>query len=240
MTSRAVSPSGMASPFLKRRRGPALSRTFWKILPAGGKLVATDLNEAMVTFARQKLGSEAAVEWKVADAMALPFEDEFFDAVVCQFGLMFVPEKDVAAREAHRVLKLGGKFVFNVWDGLEKNDFSRVAHQTIMSFFEKDPPRFFADYPYGFHDETKIRQFLERAEFQDIKMTPIELASVSETALDAARGLVQGTPVMMAVKERDATQIQPLTEAVAVALTRECGGKPCRGKMRALVWEATR
>ena len=156
-------------------------------LPASGKLVATDLNEAMVSFARQKLGSEAAVEWKMADAMTLPFEDESFDAVVCQFGLMFVPET-----------------------------------------------------PYGFSDESKVRRFLEEAGFQDIILTPVELTSVSPTAADAARGLVQGTPVMMAVKERDATQIPPLTEAVAAALERELGGEPCRGKMRALVWEATR
>ena len=209
-----------------------------KALPGSARLVATDLNEGMVALARQKLGAEA-VEWEVADAMSLPFADGSFDAVVFQFGLMFMPDKAVAVREAHRVLKPGGKFLFNVWDSMKENDFSRLAHHTILSFFTDDPPRFF-EIPYGFYDQALTRDLLGDVGFQDINTTAVDLTSVSPSATAAARGLIQGTPVFVAVKERDASRIPALTEAVAAALERECGSAPCRGRMRAFVWEATR
>ncbi len=112
---------------------------------------------------------------------------------------------------------------------MKANDFSRLAHQTILSFFAEEPPRFF-EVPYGFYDETRIKRLLEGVEFQDITTNGVNLTSISPSPMAAARGLIQGTPIFVAVKERDATQISALTEAVAAALARECGSEPCRGK----------
>lgn len=131
-------------------------------LPEGATLIATDLNEGMLAFARQKLGAETRVNWEVADARNLPFDREMFDSVVCQFGMIFVPEKNVAIAEAHRVLKPGGKFFFNVWDSLSRNDLTRVAHEAILSFFPDEPPRFF-EIPFGFYDGEEIRRLLQAA-----------------------------------------------------------------------------
>ena len=85
------------------------------------RLVATVLSGDMVAYARRKLGEPAGVEWREADAVALPFPDGSFGAVVCQLGIMFVPDKAAAMREARRVLVPGGLFAFNVWDKLEAN-----------------------------------------------------------------------------------------------------------------------
>ena len=207
-------------------------------LPANASLCATDLNEGMIKFAQAKRAAPG-IDWQVADAMSLPFADGSFDLVVCQFGMMFVPDKTVAAREAFRVLKPGGRFLFNVWDSLASNDQSRVAHETILSFFETDPPRFF-ETPFGWHDTKRMRGFLEGAGFRDINVTPVDFDCVSPSAADAAAGLVQGTPVVVAVKERDPAQIPKLTDAVAQALREQLGDNPCRGRMRAQVWEAIR
>jgi ubiquinone/menaquinone biosynthesis C-methylase UbiE len=74
-------------------------------LPRAARLVATDLNEPMIDHARSKLGSLEAIEWRQADAAALSFESGAFQALACQFGFMFVPDKDAAFREARRVLE---------------------------------------------------------------------------------------------------------------------------------------
>ena len=78
------------------------------------RLVATDLNPGMLAFAQRKFSESENLEWQEADAGALPFDDGSFDAVVCQFGLMFVPDKEAAMRECYRVLSSGGVFLFNV------------------------------------------------------------------------------------------------------------------------------
>jgi ubiquinone/menaquinone biosynthesis C-methylase UbiE len=207
-------------------------------LPESARLCATDLNKGMLNFAKTK-HSAPGIEWQLADMMALPFADESFDYVLCQFGMMFLPDKVSAMREARRVLKEDGRFLFNVWDSLEANDLSRVAHETIVSFFPSDPPRFY-ETPFGSYDAEAMRGFLDTAGFRNVEMTPVEFECVSPTAHDAATGLVQGTPIVVAVKDRDRSAIPKLTDAVAHALAREFGEQPCRARMRALVWEATR
>ncbi len=112
-------------------------------LAGRGTLVATDLNAAMIDEARARRGG-AAIEWRPADGTALPFPDASFDAVVCQFGLMFFPDKAAGVREAWRVLRPGGRYLFNVWDAMERNPVIALTHETVASFFPADPPSFYA------------------------------------------------------------------------------------------------
>jgi len=124
-------------------------------------VVATDLNEAMLEHARARL-APAGVEWRQADATSLPFPDESFDAVVCQFGVMFFPDKLEGAREALRVLRPGGLFLFNTWDAIEHNAVARITHETVAKIFPDDPPAFYR-IPFGLHDAGAIHEVLERA-----------------------------------------------------------------------------
>ena len=120
-----------------------VTRKLRDVLPATAQLVATDLNEPMLEFARKKFRPDERVQWQQADAMNLPFADGKFAAVVCQFGLMFVPDKLQALREARRVLHTNGQLLLSVWDEIQRNDFARLAHTTILSFFPIDPPLFY-------------------------------------------------------------------------------------------------
>jgi len=214
-----------------------LTRVLRDRLPATTRLVATDLNEPMIQNAARKFSQGDAVEWKQADASSLPFEDQTFDAVICQFGIMFVPDKALAAREAHRVLKPGGQFLFNVWDSLEQNPLGRIPHETIAGFFEKDPPTFY-QIPFGYHDQGELKRVVEAAGFHDIRIDVVSKESVDTRVADAAAGLVQGNPVSVAIAERDAALLPVITTAVGAALEKHFGGATFRAPMRAIAVQA--
>ena len=125
-----------------------VTRALASVLPERVSIVATDLNQAMLDQA-SVVGTRRPVEWRQADAMQLPFADGSFDAVVCQFGVMFFPEKSKAFSEARRVLMPGGVFIFNVWDRITENEFADTVTNALESIFPTDPPRFMARTPHG-------------------------------------------------------------------------------------------
>ncbi|HKW51375.1 MAG TPA: methyltransferase domain-containing protein [Candidatus Eisenbacteria bacterium] len=198
------------------------------------RLVATDLNEPMIAYARSKVGPEPGLEWRQADASSLPFSDASFDAVVCQFGVMFVPDKLAAMKEARRVLRPGGVFAFNVWDKIEENDLGRTAHEMITRFFPFDPPTFYT-VPFGFHDSGLIRSMLGQAGFDDVQIESVAKESRSPSAGHAAVGLVRGNPVVTAIQERGSVEVGTVIAAVEEALRGRYGDSPLIAKMRAWV-----
>ena len=139
-------------------------------LPATSELVASDLNPPMLDIARHKFTAREKIEFHTADATALPFSDSTFDAMVCQFGVMFFPDKDKAYREAFRVLAGGGRFHFNVWDSFDFNPFARVVHETVGRFFGADTPRFYT-IPFGYHRIDPIKASLADAGFVKSRCT---------------------------------------------------------------------
>jgi len=125
-----------------------VTRALVKTLPPDVEIIATDLNQAMLDLAAERLQADN-VTWKQADAQKLPLEDSSFDAIVCQFGVMFFPDKLTAYREALRVLKPGGRFVFNVWNSLDHNEVSRIISDTAGKGLSDDPLRFIQRLPLG-------------------------------------------------------------------------------------------
>ena len=214
-----------------------LTRVLRSDLPSTVKLIATDLNEPMFRIAAGKFAQDENVQWLQADACRLPFGDRMFDAVVCQFGIMFVPDKALAAREAHRVLKPAGLFLFNTWDAMEQNDLAQLTHQTIASYFEKDPPAFY-QIPFGYHDQDEIRRTLEGAGFREIRTDVVGKVSGASRAEEAATGLVQGNPVAVSIAERDPSLLPVITNAVADAIKSRFGDANIRAPMRAIVVQA--
>ena len=203
------------------------------------RLLATDLNDSMLDYARARFGSGDTAEWKQADASDLPFADRSFDAAVCQFGLMFFPDKERAVRETYRVLKPGGTFLFNVWDAIEQNDLPHTAHEVVSEFFADNPPDFY-NVPFSFHDPETIRSLLSTAGFDDIQLTLLPLEAIAVSATDAAKGLVHGNPIINAIRERDESKIPEIEAALASAIAARYGDAPVRARMQALICRARR
>jgi len=182
------------------------------------EIVATDLNQAMIDVAAKRIMSWR-VAFQAADAQALPFEDGGFDAVVCQFGAMFFPDRVGAYREARRVLKPGGRYLFNVWDRLDRNPVSAAAAGAVAALFPDDPPSFFDRVPFGYHDRQAVEADLRAAGFTDIAVDTVEKTSLV-AARDVAIGLCQGTPLRAEIEARSPAGLQAATDAAAAALTR--------------------
>ena len=141
-------------------------------------------------------GDDTAVEWRQADAMQLPFEDGPFDAVVCQFGVMFFPDKAKAFAETRRVLRPGGLFMFSVWDRIEENEFADTVTAALASLFPADPPRFLARTPHGYHDRPTIERDLSAGGFTAApRITTVPERSRAASPEIPAIAFCQGTPL---------------------------------------------
>jgi ubiquinone/menaquinone biosynthesis C-methylase UbiE len=216
-----------------------VTRALASRLPAAARIVATDLNPPMLAHAAGRLQDER-VDWKPADALALPFGDLRFDAVVCQFGAMFFPDKTQGYREARRVLKPGGRFFFNVWDRIEVNEFADVITQALAEVFPEDPPKFMARTPHGYHNVEAIRAELRAAGFADVAVEPVEAVSRAPSPRQAALAYCQGTPLRNEIEARDATRLEEATDRATKALARRFGTGAVAGRIRAIVVTAAR
>jgi ubiquinone/menaquinone biosynthesis C-methylase UbiE len=215
-----------------------VSRKLRDALPKAAKLTVTDLNPPMLEVAAAKFRPGEAVELKPADATALPFADQSFDLIVCQFGVMFFPDKDKGYREAHRVLKPGGRYLFNVWDTHAYNPFGRIVHETVAGFFTSDPPMFMKA-PFSYRDLDPIKDSLLKAGFDELAFFVIGL-NKRIVDIDAfARGGVFGSPLVDQIKARGTADPDRVVEAVAAEF-RKAFGDPGTMPLQAMVISARR
>ena len=217
-----------------------LTRAIASHLPAEARIVATDLNQPMLDHARARQSQDGRIEWKQADALALPFEDRSFDVVACQFGVMFLPDKVQGYREARRVLKPGGRFFFNVWDRISENEFVDTVTRSLADLFPHDPPRFMARTPHGYHDVDRIREELNAAGFASISVDAVDAQSRAASPRDAAIGYCQGNPLRTEIEARDPSGLENATEHAAEALAQRFGRGAIEGHVRAFVITAIR
>jgi ubiquinone/menaquinone biosynthesis C-methylase UbiE len=211
-----------------------LTRTLARTLPETVEIVATDLNQPMVDFAAAQPGA-VRVTWRQADALALPFTDASFEAVVCQFGVMFFPDKIAGFREARRVLKPGGRFLFNAWDRIEESEISHIVTEAMVARFHDDGLRFLERTPHGYHDVARIRGELAAAGFTSIAIETIRLESRAASPREAVIGLCQGTPLRNEIEARDPAGLDVATEAAASAVAARFGSGLVSAEMQAHV-----
>ena len=202
---------------------------------AKAEIVATDLNSAMIEEAKS-VGTQRPVEWKQADAMQLPFPDASFDAIVCQFGVMFFPDRAKSFAEARRVLKPGGTYIFNVWDNIADNDFPDTITTALASVFPSDPPRFLARTPHGYADHAQIEKDLAAGGFKNKpKIDVVQGRSRAASARDPAVAYCQGTPLRGEIEARKTPDLEGATDAAAKAIEKKFGKGPVEGRIQALV-----
>jgi ubiquinone/menaquinone biosynthesis C-methylase UbiE len=206
-------------------------------LPPEVAIVATDLNQAMVDYAASKPGL-ARVPMRQADALALPFGNTSVEAVVCQFGVMFFPDRVAGYREALRVLKPGGRLVFTMWDSLEHNPIPHCVVDAMARLFPAHPPRFLARTPHGHYDRDTIRRELAEAGFGSVALDVVTLPSRADSPRDPAIGFCEGTPMRAEIEAQGG--LQAATDAAATALAAAFGSGPISAPMQALVVVASR
>jgi SAM-dependent methyltransferase len=203
-------------------------------------IVAADLSQAMIDHA-QTLGTERPVEWRQADVLALPFDDQEFDAVVCQFGVMFFPHKSTAFAEAHRVLRPGGAFIFNVWDRIEENEFADTVATAVAAVFPGDPPRFLSRTPYGYSDRSVIQRDLSAGGFlAHAQVTTIAERSRADSANIPAIAFCLGTPLKNEIEARDPTRVVTAVDVSTQALGARFGDVGLDSRMQACIVEISR
>jgi len=216
----------------------AVTRALAPRLGDRSRYVVTDLNPGMLERAQQH-HEDNRLEWREANAMSLPFDDDSFDIVLCQFGVMFFPDRIKGFSEVRRVLRPGGHFIFNSWGPLEENDFSQVAVETLIKLYPEDPPLFLARTPFGYAETTQIQADLAAAGFEDVRIENVKLQSHADTADDFAFGQTYGSPLRLEVEARGELPLQLVRTAIADALAARFGLGQISGRMMALVAQAT-
>ena len=228
----ALSPSTVletaaGSGVVTRALAPRLSRD--------ASYVVTDLNQPMLDYAAMRQPADNRISWRKADALALPFEDAAFDLVCCQFGVMFFPDRQSGYREAKRVLKPGGHFLFNVWDRIEENVFANDVTNALAEVFPSDPPRFLARTPHGYHDPALIHSELEKAGFSSVVIETRADQSRASSPRHPAVAYCQGTPLRNEIEARDADKLEAATNYAASKIANRHGSAEVAAKIQAHV-----
>jgi SAM-dependent methyltransferase len=199
------------------------------------RLVATDLSKVMLDYACPKLDGREDIEWREADALKLPFEDNQFGAVVCGFGIMFVPDRQAALREARRVLVEGGVLLFNVWDRVEENPHALTNAEVVEALFPGDSEMRFR-IPYDMHDPALLRRLLAGARFRETIIETKRIPMQGADPRSIATGQIRGTP-RSALIEKRGVSLDLVIEKVTDALSR-AGGNPYSGHAQAVIVQA--
>lgn len=212
-----------------------VTRKLRNVLAKNTRLTAIDISDSMLNVARTKFLPHEQVTFQIADATELPFDNETFDAVVCQFGVMFF-DKETAFREVHRALRCGGRYLFNVWDSEHYNPFASLSFEVLKQFFPSDTPRFLFD-PVSCHEIDPIKEMLIRSGFDRIVISIQRREYDIPDVLAFARGMMF-SPVIFEIRERGGIDPERIIEAFAQALIKEYGSNPTRYPMQAILFEA--
>ena len=213
-----------------------VTRRLRERLAPARKLVATDLSKAMLDYARRKLAHLQGIEWREADACNLPFADAQFGAVVCAFGVMFVPDKTAAFKEVRRVLQPGGLFLFDVWDRIENVPAAAINAKVLEDFFPGDAQvRFPA--PYLMHDRKSLRELLRDTGFEAVRIDDKTIPVDAVSARTIATGQIRGTPRSALIEQRGVS-LDAAVDKVTAALAQAGGADPWRGTATAVFVQA--
>ena len=208
------------------------------MLPSGARLIATDVNPAMLAQAKELLKDNPQITWAVVNAEELPYEDAQFDLVLVQYGVMFY-DRSKGFKEAHRVLRPGGTFLFNAWDDLAHNPFAQLTQDVVAERFPIDTPAFY-ELPFSYHNEASIREDLANAGFGDVQIELLSRTGYSESPEAAATGLLEGSPIYTAITDRDASALPQMKQELSRKLQAQFGAKDLQVPLSARVVTAVK
>lgn len=227
---------GAANDVLETAAGSGVvTRALAPLLGDNARYVVTDLNPPMLDRAKNRQPDDSRIRWQQADALDLPFDDDQFDVVACQFGAMFFPDKPKGYAEARRVLRPNGRFVFNMWDHIQHNEFANIVTRVAGQLLPDDPPEFLARTPHGHHDTDQIRDDLLAAGFHNIDIETVTETSTAPTASGPAIGYAQGTPLRNEIEKHGAEMLVAVTRAATAEIESLYGAGPVSAKIQGFV-----
>lgn len=210
-----------------------VSRALIPLLESKARYVISDLNQPMLDRAIACQPPDDRIVWQQVDALKLPFEDQSFDTVCCQFGVMFFSDRVAGYREALRVLSPEGRFFFSVWDRIAYNEFAQVVSEAVGRLFPGHPPQFLVRTPHGYHNLAVIEAELRTAGFSTIQIETIEGRSVAPNPRFPAIAYCQGTPLRNEIEERNAGALEEATIAATEEIARVFGKGEISAKIQA-------
>lgn len=216
-----------------------VTRHLASLIGENGQLVATDINPGMLALARTRI-SHKKIKWQEVDAQCLPFEDEDFDHVICQFGVMFFPEKQQSFTEVYRVLQKGGKYLFNVWDEMLYNPRSSIVKKVLDDMFGDEAPDFMKKGPYSFFDKGEIRNMLYSAGFQNVKIDTVKKTAVYASPDDVIIGFVEGSPLSSFMQKKPVAAQEEIRQRLQQELIAQVAVYGSALPLQALIIEAVK
>ena len=190
------------------------------------EIIASDLNEPMLEVARKKFKSGESVSFQSIDAMSIPLDDNSVDVVACQFGVMFFPDKVESYCEALRVLKPGGRYIFNAWDSHEHNPFAGIAQSLVEKAFPDDPPGFYK-VPFHYHDVREMKREMKEAGFSSVKVQRRKIRKTIPSIAAFAQGLVHGNPLSEEIRARSSDP-DAMVDVIRSAFEAAFGSDPAK------------
>lgn len=212
------------------------SRRLRDALPPDATLVASDLNPPMLEVARRKFRPDERIAFRAADAMALPFPAASFDVVVCQFGVMFFPDKPASFREVARVLRPGGRYLFSTWAPHSANPFAAITTEILTRLFPDDTPAFY-HVPFSCGDPAAVRADLAAAGWDDVAVEVIRLRKEVADPAAFARAVVYGNPLLIEIVQRGG-EPDAVVATLRAAFAERFGSAPMVMPLEALLFSA--
>lgn len=210
-----------------------LTRHLINQIPDSASLTATDLNADMLELGKEKIPDEK-ITWAVVDMLDIPYEDETFDLIVCQFGVMLVPDQLKVLQEIHRVLKKGGKVIYSVWGDITRNGIWNIGAKVVKSYLAIDPIMQVPG-PFSMQDESLVLKLMMEAGFGNSNIEAVTKQGTTPRAAVAAQGFIQGLPIYMIIKKKDPALVELIQEALEKELIKELGDVPMETPLYTLV-----
>ena len=199
-----------------------VTRQLRKSLPATAKLIASDISGDMLAVAKRELDGHD-IEFKVEDAQSLSFPDNSFDLVICQFGMMFLPDKQKGFNEIYRVLKPGGKFMCLTWDNMLNIPICKLIFNDLVVplFHDEDTTRFYV--PFSMHNPQQLKDWMQNAGFTSTEVDTIVLNSGPHEVKNVVDAYFRKHMMGKEVMAKDPSAFEPIAREFEEEIGRQYG-----------------